>query len=293
MVNLIDSHTGTMNVTAREVGYVETGLTGTGTFLLKLDDKFPTVNTVGNNVIIPMSFWLVDGRRFSIMNAETITSDIGQNGYNRIDLICLHYKCDKSTGVESVELVCVKGIRTTGIAEAPSVKQLDLNTLPAESYKPLLRLNWSGTTLQCVLADGVKQLPSTSMMMDSFDTKLTSVENNLRNVESRVTSLQATKSTTVRLPYQTGGAYTLTREGNIVTLGGQGTCDNVQNAGNLKVNEAIPAGYRPTAPMSVSWGGNQKMDMLVKPDGTITLLGNAYGWVHIGASWITHDLMPD
>ncbi|PKZ14037.1 hypothetical protein CYJ32_07375 [Alloscardovia omnicolens] len=97
----------------------------------------------------------------------------------------------------------------------------------------------------------------------------------------------------MRLPYQTGGAYTLTREGNIVTLGGQGTCDNVQNAGNLKVNEAIPAGYRPTAPMSVSWGGNQKMDMLIKPDGTITLLGNAYGWVHIGAAWITSDPMPN
>ena len=106
-------------------------------------------------------------------------------------------------------------------------------------------------------------------------------------------SVTRTKSIIQRLPYQTGGAYTLTREGNIVTLGGQGTCDNVQNAGNLKVNEAIPAGYRPTAPMSVSWGGNQKMDMLIKPDGTITLLGNAYGWVHIGASWITHDPMPN
>lgn len=106
-------------------------------------------------------------------------------------------------------------------------------------------------------------------------------------------SVTRIKSIIQRLPYQTGGAYTLTREGNIVTLGGQGTCDNVQNAGNLKVNEAIPAGYRPTAPMSVSWGGNQKMDMLVKPDGTITLLGNAYGWVHIGASWITSDPMPN
>lgn len=106
-------------------------------------------------------------------------------------------------------------------------------------------------------------------------------------------SITRIKSVIQRLPYQTGGAYTLTREGNIVTLGGQGTCDNVQNAGNLKVNEAIPAGYRPTAPMSVSWGGNQKMDMLVKPDGTITLLGNAYGWVHIGASWITHDPMTN
>ena len=106
-------------------------------------------------------------------------------------------------------------------------------------------------------------------------------------------SVTRTKSIIQRLPYQTGGAYTLTREGNIVTLGGQGTCDNVQNAGNLKVNEAIPAGYRPTAPMSVSWGGNQKMDMLIETDGTITLLGNAYGWVHIGASWITHDPMPN
>lgn len=106
-------------------------------------------------------------------------------------------------------------------------------------------------------------------------------------------SVTRIKSIIQRLPYQTEGAYTLTREGNIVTLGGQGTCNNVQNAGNLKVNETIPAGYRPTAPMSVSWGGNQKMDMLIKPDGTITLLGNAYGWVHIGASWITHDPMPN
>lgn len=105
-------------------------------------------------------------------------------------------------------------------------------------------------------------------------------------------SVARTKSIIQRLPYQTGGAYTLTREGNIVTLGGQGTCDNVQNAGNLTVNETIPTGYRPTATTAVSWGGNQKMDMLIKPDGTITLLGNAYGWVHIGASWITHDLMP-
>lgn len=106
-------------------------------------------------------------------------------------------------------------------------------------------------------------------------------------------SVTRTKSIIQRLPYQTGGAYTLTREGNIVTLGGQGTCSNIQNAGNLKVNESIPTGYRPTAPISVSWGGNQKMDMLIETDGTITLLGNAYGWVHVGASWITHDSMPN
>lgn len=286
MVNLIDSHTGTMNVTAREVGYVETGLTGTGTFLLKLDDKFPTVNTVGNNVIIPMSFWLVDGRRFSIMNAETITSDIGQNGYNRIDLICLHYKCDKSTGVESVELACVKGIRTTGIAEAPSVKQLDLNTLPAESYKPLLRLNWSGTTLQCVLADGVKQLPSTSMMMDSFDTKLTSVENNLRNVESRLTTV----SRTDWKPPFTNSKIRLERVGNIVFANGNVKFTQGGQQDYSTANETIPAGYRPINVNTPIICGNVNFSLLVDDQGKITMLGDpASAYTPMHGMWITSD----
>ena len=299
MVNLIDSHTGTMNVTAREVGYAETGLTGTGTFLLKLDDKFPTVNTVGNNVIIPMSFWLVDGRRFSVMNAETITSDIGQNGYNRIDLICLHYKCDKSTGVESVELVCVKGARTTGTAVVPSVKQPDLNTLPAESYKPLLRLNWSGTILQCVLADGVKQLQSTSMMMDSLDTRLTSAENNLHNLDYRLThSAPPVHVAKLSIPYHVG-VVTLTRIGNIVYANGEFYANSDFN-GNMKTNETVPAGYRPQAEYAnpaiisaMSHMGNG-FYLTLSADGTMY----QYGAMHMNyrygltGTWVTRDSQP-
>lgn len=100
---------------------------------------------------------------------------------------------------------------------------------------------------------------------------------------------QPIKQTTVRMPYQTGGVYNLVRSGNIVTLSGQGTCSDSGTQGNSRAGETIPAGYRPKVITAVGWGHNQHMDMLIYPDGHITLLGSAYGWVHIGATWICDE----
>lgn len=100
---------------------------------------------------------------------------------------------------------------------------------------------------------------------------------------------QPVKQTTVRLPYQSGGTYTLTRKGNIVTLTGQGTCDNTGTQGNSRPSETIPVGYRPKTATAVGWGNNQHMDMLIYPDGHITLLGSANGWVNVGTTWICDE----
>lgn len=100
---------------------------------------------------------------------------------------------------------------------------------------------------------------------------------------------QPVKQTTARLPYQSGGTYTLMRKGNIVTLTGQGTCTSTGTQANARVNETIPAGYRPKTATAVGWGNNQKMDMLIYPDGHITLLGSANGWVNLGATWICDE----
>ncbi|MDK6522727.1 hypothetical protein [Alloscardovia omnicolens] len=278
-IHMITSRQNMAHVTADDAAHLNARIMGDGQYLLT-KGWAPTLASA-SRVNLPVGEWLWNGRYVQISVQESINIGNGvSSGSTRDDLICLQYSRNTGTGVETVSAAVIKGVINQGIGVPPITTSL-LNT-PSETYMIIAVVRWNGLT------PTVQAFENTEYLQPFSQTNET-----LRNVESRLTSLQATKSTTVRLPYQTGGAYTLTREGNIVTLGGQGTCDNVQNAGNLKVNEAIPAGYRPTAPMSVSWGGNQKMDMLVKPDGTITLLGNAYGWVHIGASWITHDPMPN
>ncbi|WP_148130744.1 hypothetical protein [Alloscardovia sp. HMSC034E08] len=275
MAELIVGHSNSKHVSGVDFALTLSSIVGAGTFQAPDNNgNYPqAVVQDANTIQIPAGYFFIDGRPIRVPAAEPVTIDNGQTGFKRIDLICAHYQAD-SDGIETVKFDVLKGRATTGTPVEPSLSSPAWNVeSTTNSRKPIARVTLDGLT------------PTVQITAE----KLSS----LHNVESQVTSLQATKSTTVRLPYQTGGAYTLTREGNIVTLGGQGTCDSIQNAGNLKVNEAIPAGYRPTAPMSVSWGGNQKMDMLIKTDGTITLLGNAYGWVHIGASWITHDPMPN
>ncbi|WP_022857256.1 MULTISPECIES: hypothetical protein [Actinomycetes] len=320
VIELITGHADAKHVSALDAANFNIGVFGADIYQLvdKANEwKQPRVKNA-NTIIIPSGNWLIHGRHVRIDTEMEVTIESGQSGYKRIDLIVFHYTQD-AQGIEKVTLEVVKGTATTGNPTVPSITspawsdeqttdsrfayaKVVLNGLTPSvstdisqvhnSYlltKNTIKLQENVTGLQ-------SQITSTGNRVTNVDNRITSVNDiltsNLRNVESQVTSLQATKSTTVRLPYQTGGAYTLTREGNIVTLGGQGTCDNVQNAGNVTVNETIPTGYCPTATTAVSWGGNQKMDMLIKPDGTITLLGNAYGWVHIGASWITHDLMP-
>ena len=106
-------------------------------------------------------------------------------------------------------------------------------------------------------------------------------------------SVTRTTRTTLRLPYQTGGTYYLVRSGDLVTLGGQGTCSSIPTQGNAAMRETIPSGYRPAVTTCIGWGNVQQMDMRISTDGEIALLGSANGWVNVGAAWITHDPMPN
>lgn len=274
-IHMITSRQSLAHVTADDEAHLNACIMGDGQYLLTKD--WTPALASASTVNLPVGEWLWNGRYTQISVQESINIGNGvPSGSTRDDLICLHYSRNPTTGNETVTATVIRGTVNQGIGVPPITTSL-LNT-PQESYMIIAVVHWTGLTPSVSAFENTKYLRPFNEANDDLVA--------LRD------SVTRTKSIIQRLPYQTGGAYTLTREGNIVTLGGQGTCDNVQNAGNVTVNETIPTGYRPTATTAVSWGGNQKMDMLIKPDGTITLLGNAYGWVHIGASWITHDLMP-
>lgn len=263
-IELVTGYAGKAHVSSDDIAAFNRGVFGyDAPKVMRLDNGTDKISTRSTTMLVfPQSDWLVEGRFVRVNKAVNVPIPIPP--VSSTQTYYLYFVYSKATsGVESFSL------------ELNSYSYYESSISSGSAYK-------------------LATLSVTTYSVDVTDQSV--LENraaNLHNVESRLTSLQATKSTTVRLPYQTGGAYTLTREGDIVTFGGQGTCSNVQNLGNATVNETIPTGYRPTATTAVSWGGNQKMDMLIKPDGTITLLGNAYGWVHVGAAWITHDPMPN
>jgi len=273
---MITSRQSLAHVTADDEAHLNARIMGDGQYLLTKD--WTPALASASTVNLPVGEWLWNGRYTQISVQESINIGNGvPSGSTRDDLLCLPYPRNPPTGNETVTATVIRGTVNQGIGVPPITTSL-LNT-PQESYMIIAVVHWTGLTPSVSAFENTKYLRPFNEANDD----LVALQD----------SVTRTKSIIQQLPYQTGGAYTLTREGDIVTFGGQGTCSSVQNLGNVTVNETIPTGYRPTATTAVSWGGNQKMDMLIKPDGTITLLGNAYGWVHIGASWITHDPMPN
>ena len=164
---LITGKGGTPHITSGDMGAMQAGIIGNGSYLLQSGDgKFPAVTMQSaNKALIPVLNLVIEGRYARVTAAETVTIESGVTGRNRNDLICVKYTRD-SNNIETIALAVLKGTATSDTAADPTVPSGSILNNSGTVWIPIARIPISGITAGTPVML-VKQLPPMSQLWDS------------------------------------------------------------------------------------------------------------------------------
>lgn len=164
---LITGKGGTPHITSGDMGAMQAGIIGNGSYLLQgADGKFPAVTMQdANHALIPVLNLVVEGRYARVTEAETATIESGMSGRNRNDLVCLKYTRN-GQNIETAAIAVLKGTPNTGTAADPTVPSGSIHSASGTAWIPIARIPISGITPGTPVML-IKQLPSMSKLWDS------------------------------------------------------------------------------------------------------------------------------
>lgn len=164
---LITGKGGTPHITSGDMGAMQAGIIGNGSYLLQgSDGTFPTVTMQdANHALIPVLNLVVEGRYARVTEAETATIESGVSGRNRNDLVCLKYTRN-GQNIETAAIAVLKGTPNTGTAADPTVPSGSIHSASGTVWIPVARIPISGITPGTPVML-IKQLPPMSKLWDS------------------------------------------------------------------------------------------------------------------------------
>lgn len=186
MAELITGRGGTDHVDSEDFGAFNAVTLGDGTYILSgCSMAMKTATTLH----IAAGELLMQGRHVRIKGAgEDVDVAVGTTGYNRNDIVALHYK--QEGGIESVSVEVVAGTPTTGAASDPELGGGSILNGDAEAYVAIARVPIAGLAPSepVVLVGGLKSnsqlAESISALGDSVSPK-TLVDGQIKSGESR------------------------------------------------------------------------------------------------------------
>lgn len=123
-LHLVTGRSGEPHVTSMDAGRFNALTIGEGRYII---NGCNAAVVDSNTISIANGDMLIDGRHVSVEGTgETVTIENGQSGYNRIDLICLHYERGEG-GIETVTFRAIKGTPTASTPSAPAAVGSILN----------------------------------------------------------------------------------------------------------------------------------------------------------------------
>ena len=147
MVRLETGDTG-IAVTAESDGTLYSSIFGIENYVVSTGNMFKAEIQSNNKIKVSDGSAIMNGRHIRIPSgdSELVTIDNGSQGMNRIDLIVLRYK-KNSAGVESGELVVIKGMETSDVAKTPDFTHGDILTGAAQADFPLYEVELNGINI--------------------------------------------------------------------------------------------------------------------------------------------------
>lgn len=163
---LITGKGGTPHITSGDMGAMQAGVIGNGSYLLQgSDGTFPTVTMQdANHALIPVLNLVVEGRYARVTEAETATIESGMSGQNRNDLVCLKYTRNNQN-IETAAIAVLKGTPNTGTAADPTVPSGSIHSASDTAWIPIARIPIRGITPGTPVML-IKQLPPMSKLWD-------------------------------------------------------------------------------------------------------------------------------
>lgn len=146
-IHLVTGYAGKEHITAADQGAFNAALIGTGQFVLGKGNVFEA-QVVSNNKIRILDGELMMQGRFVRLEPDTyvdLTIENGEQGKKRNDLIVARYTKDTLNGVESVNLVVIKGTAVDSNPADPAHTENDItNGSAALNDFPLWRIPING-----------------------------------------------------------------------------------------------------------------------------------------------------
>lgn len=151
-VHLVTGYAGQEHVTAADHAALNAALIGTGQFVLDKGNVFE-VQVISNNQIRVLDGELMMQGRFIRLNPDTyvdLTIDNGSQGMKRNDLIAVRYAKDTASGIESADLVVIKGTSVSSASKPadPAYTEGDItNGASVQNDFPLWRIPLDGLSV--------------------------------------------------------------------------------------------------------------------------------------------------
>ena len=262
---LITGKGGTPHITSGDMGAMQAGIIGNGSYLLQgSDGTFPTVTMQdANHALIPVLNLVVEGRYARVTEAEAATIESGVSGQKRNDLVCLKYTRN-GQNIETAAIAVLKGTPNTGTAADPTVPSGSIHSASGTAWIPIARIPISGITPGTPVML-IKQLPPMSKLWDSVTL--------MRKTLTATFRLQDTKSFK---PMSNGGGNVITVRGNIIFGDLQGFQSTVR-VGDFTVWMPV-SGVKPSRNVNLGCVGgkdglNYGVSGIWNTDGSITMRG--------------------
>lgn len=219
MAELITGRGGTDHVDSEDFGAFNAVTLGDGTYILS---GCSMAMKTASALHIAAGELLMQGRHVRIKGAgEDLDVAVGTTGYNRNDLVALHYK--QEGGIESVSVEVVAGTPSTGAASDPELGGGSILNGDAEAYVAIARVPIVGLAPSepVALVGGLK---SNSQLAESISA-----------IGDSVSQLSEYKAVTL----QSGITYEVS--GNVVIVNAY----NITYSGNSRRFGPMPKGLRP------------------------------------------------
>lgn len=144
---LIWGKSGSPHIDGSDIGTINLALRGIGNYVLDYKDNLKASVASANKITIGTGVMSFEGRDIIISAAENVTIESGSQGMKRNDIICEHYHRDTSSGVETTNLVAIKGTPASSNPKDPTIPSGTILGGATDAYMPLYRVPLDGITV--------------------------------------------------------------------------------------------------------------------------------------------------
>lgn len=137
------------HISAGDDAAIYRAIFGSASGITEADNKLACTRINDTSVQIDTGIFSNQGFMLRVDAPVSLPVEVGQAGFNRIDLVVAEYTVGGGATSDVHEMKVIKGTQTAGAASDPALEQDDLITGTAgdKRQEPLYRLTLSGTTL--------------------------------------------------------------------------------------------------------------------------------------------------
>lgn len=151
-MKIVTGYVGEKHITSNDDQGLLQGIFGTGNYILPVGNRLAATLVSSNELRISDGEGILQGVHFRVEpgTTDSVTIENGQQGRQRIDLICARYEKNVETGIESISWVNKKGTAAASNPARPSYTAGDVLVGDTVAEFPIYEVRLNGITVDSV-----------------------------------------------------------------------------------------------------------------------------------------------